>query len=380
MFSCMRSKLQPRISETTTKMSSDPTCDVLIIGAGLTGLSLAHQLRSQQPGLDVLVLEARDRIGGRIHTATTSDGAAVEMGATWFFPFFRNLFAVLKGLKVELMPQYMKGATLQESSARSPPRRYNSGDDGDMFRIKGGTGNIVNTLYSKLDPGRVLLSQVVTDINKSDRGVEVVTRDMTFTARKVVTTVPPQLLAHTVKFSPALPTEVMNVARETHTWMGDSMKGAITYAKPFWKEEGLAGALYSNAGPFVQMYDQTSTDGEHFALVGFMDDSIAHLPEKERRARVVAQLSRVFGKEAENYLDYKDTFWADEEFTMPSGNVGRLSRHKNNGHSAYSNVYMGGSLYIGGTETSSHAGGYMEGAVTSAANIAKRIKDDFSKI
>ena len=119
------------------------------------------------------------------------------------------------------------------------------------------------------------------DINKSDRGVEVVTRDMTFTARKVVTTVPPQLLAHTVKFSPALPTEVMNVARETHTWMGDSMKGAITYAKPFWKEEGLAGALYSNAGPFVQMYDQTSTDGEHFALVGFMDDSIAHLPEKE---------------------------------------------------------------------------------------------------
>mgnify|MGYP002051744895 FL=1 len=241
-------KVTTRKSETTTEMSSDPTCDVLIIGAGLTGLSLAHQLRSQQPGLDVLVLEARDRIGGRIHTATTSDGAAVEMGATWFFPFFRNLFAVLKGLKVELMPQYMKGATLQESSARSPPRRYNSGDDGDMFRIKGGTGNIVNTLYSKLDPGRVLLSQVVTDINKSDRGVEVVTRDMTFTARKVVTTVPPQLLAHTVKFSPALPTEVMNVARETHTWMGDSMKGAITYAKPFWKEEGLAGALYSNAG------------------------------------------------------------------------------------------------------------------------------------
>ena len=357
-------------------MSSELMTDVIIIGAGLTGLSLAVELNKQ--GLDVVVLEARDRIGGRIHTYTTSDGAPVEMGATWFFPFFRNLFAALKEIKVELMPQYMKGATMQESSPHSPPRRVNSGDDGDMFRIKGGTGNIVSTLFNKMDPSKVLLSQVVTNINKVERGMEVVTRDMTFTARKVVTTIPPQLLSHTVKFSPPLPQEVMQVARETHTWMGDSMKGAITYAKPFWKEEGLAGALYSNTGPFVQMYDQTSTDGKQFALVGFMNEKIASLPEKERKRKVVEQLSRVFGKEAEKYLDYKDTFWAEEEFTMPR-NVGRLSRHRNNGHSVYTNSYMGGSLYIGGTETSSHAGGYMEGAVTSAANIAKRIKDDYSK-
>merc|ERR1719383_1179826 len=232
--------------------------DVIIIGAGLTGLSLARNL-TQDGGVapNFLVLEARDRIGGRIHTHITEDGAPVEMGATWFFPFFRNLF------------KYMKGATFYESDPRSPPRKINQGDDGDMFRIKGGTGNLPATLCDNIDASRVLLSQVVTSINQVEEGgggllLEVVTRDKTFRAKKVVTTIPPQLLAHSVKFNPALPAEVAKVAKETHTWMGDSMKGAITYSRPFWREAGLAGALYSQTGPFVQMYDQTSTQEDRF--------------------------------------------------------------------------------------------------------------------
>jgi monoamine oxidase len=74
-----------------------------------------------------------------------------------------------------------------------------------------------------------------------------------YRAATVVTTLPPNLLAATVRFQPALPDRLMTVARETHTWMGDAVKGAVTYPTPFWKEAGLAGALYSNSGPFVQM-------------------------------------------------------------------------------------------------------------------------------
>lgn len=357
-------------------MSNEVTVtDVIIIGAGLTGVSLARELT--QMGHDFLVLEARDRVGGRIHTYTTKDGAPVEMGATWFFPFFKNLFSVLKQINVEITPQYMKGSTMYESDPRSPPRRVNSGEDGDMFRIKGGTANIIQTLLGSVESDRVLLGQVVTSISKEEGGMKVVTRTGTYRARKVVTTIPPQLLAHSVEFNPPLPLELVKVARETHTWMGDAMKGAITYPAPFWKEKGLAGALYSSSGPFVQMYDQTSTDGTKFALVGFMDDSIAGLSEKERKGRVVEQLVRVFGDEARHCLDYKDTYWAQEEFTMPR-RAAKLWRHKNNGDDVYKRAYMGGDLYIGGTETSSHAGGYMEGAVNSANYIAKLLKDDLS--
>jgi len=370
---CSRTQSRQKVDQAIEVMTEP--YDIIIIGAGLTGLSLARNLTVDGLATNFLVLEARDRIGGRIHTHMTGDGAPVEMGATWFFPFFRNLFKAMQTMNLEIMPQYMKGATFYESDPRSSPRKVDQGDDGDMFRIKGGTGNLTTTLRDNIDAKRVLLSQVVTTINQVDGGLEVVTRDKTYRAKKVVTTIPPQLLAHSVTFNPALPAEVSKVTRETHTWMGDSMKGAITYSRPFWREAGLAGALFSQTGPFVQMYDQTSTKEDRFALVGFMDEDVARLPYEKRKAKVVAQLVRVFGPEAGTPLDYKDTFWGNEEFTMPR-NAGRLHRHKNNGHSVYTQAYMGGALYIGGTETSSHAGGYMEGAVTSAANIAKRIKDD----
>ena len=54
--------------------------DILIIGAGAAGLSAAHNLSAA--GRRVLVLEARDRIGGRILTVNTSSGGpAIELGA-----------------------------------------------------------------------------------------------------------------------------------------------------------------------------------------------------------------------------------------------------------------------------------------------------------
>jgi len=55
---------------------------VIILGAGLSGLLTATLLKKQ--GFSVRVLEARTRVGGRIHTAQLALDTAVEMGATWF--------------------------------------------------------------------------------------------------------------------------------------------------------------------------------------------------------------------------------------------------------------------------------------------------------
>jgi len=352
------------------------TVEVIIIGAGLTGLTLARHLTQQDK--EFLMLEARDRIGGRVSTLETEDGAVVEMGATWFFPPFKNLFKLLKEIKVELTEQYLKGYTMYESDKDSPPRKsYSSGDDDDMFRIKGGTRKIVETLYESMDKSKVRLGEKVTEIKVTPSGVEVVSNGVTFRGQKVVTTIPPQLLAYSVKISPPLREDILGVLKETHTWMGDSIKGAVTYAAPFWKEDGLSGALYSNVGPFVQMYDQTTSDGKHAALVGFVHDGIAHLPLEQRRDRIIAQLTRVFGEQARDYLGYKDTIWFKESLTMGGPNNGpapRVSRHKNNGHRVYQQALMEGRLIIGGSETSPQAGGYMEGAVNSAKHIDSLLK------
>lgn len=61
--------------------------DVVVIGAGVAGLSAARALAAA--GRDVLVLEARDRIGGRTHTIDL-EGAAVDLGGSWLHGPFEN--------------------------------------------------------------------------------------------------------------------------------------------------------------------------------------------------------------------------------------------------------------------------------------------------
>jgi monoamine oxidase len=54
---------------------------VIILGAGLSGLTIAYEL--QKRSVPFTVLEARGRLGGRIHTETSN--TPIELGATWVF-------------------------------------------------------------------------------------------------------------------------------------------------------------------------------------------------------------------------------------------------------------------------------------------------------
>eukprot|EP00913_Durusdinium_trenchii_P017984 g16901.t1 len=67
----------------TTKRETSPVAErarVLVIGAGISGLAAAREVL-QLPNVDVL--EARKRLGGRVHTDRFSDGTVIDLGAQW---------------------------------------------------------------------------------------------------------------------------------------------------------------------------------------------------------------------------------------------------------------------------------------------------------
>jgi monoamine oxidase len=83
--------------------------DVVVVGAGFAGLSAARELN--RLGRDVVVLEGRDRVGGRSYTGTIA-GVPVDLGATFVGPTQDAVLALASELGCESVPTYGSGKNL----------------------------------------------------------------------------------------------------------------------------------------------------------------------------------------------------------------------------------------------------------------------------
>uniref|UniRef100_A0A3P9KEY0 Amine oxidase n=1 Tax=Oryzias latipes TaxID=8090 RepID=A0A3P9KEY0_ORYLA len=86
--------------------------DVLIVGAGLSGLSAAHLLLKKNPKLRILILEGKDRVGGRTvsYEIPAADGAdRWDFGGQWVGRTQRHVLELIKELGLEVYPQFNDG-------------------------------------------------------------------------------------------------------------------------------------------------------------------------------------------------------------------------------------------------------------------------------
>ncbi len=284
-------------------MSLPSEVDVAIIGAGAAGLGAAHAL--ERSGLSVLVLEARDRVGGRGHTTMAAPNIAFDLGCGWLHSANRNSFVgIAEQLHFEIdktRPPWREqsfdtGFPLRErldfikaldafydraeeaaktgrDSAAStwldPGNRWNPMIDALSTYINGCELNCVSThdmdayedteinwrvrrgygalmaAYGALCP--LALNTQVTLIDHSGARVRIETSRGTLTAGKVIVTVPTNLIAdEAIHFHPALPAKV-DAARGLPLGLADKVMLALDEPDALPKDGNLRGATMRTA-------------------------------------------------------------------------------------------------------------------------------------
>src|SRR5688500_1186145 len=83
------------------------SADVIVVGAGLAGLTAAREIA--QAGRKVLVLEARKRVGGRTLNRSIGHGEVVDAGAEFVGPTQSHILALARKMRVDTFPTYSEG-------------------------------------------------------------------------------------------------------------------------------------------------------------------------------------------------------------------------------------------------------------------------------
>src|SRR5690606_1473778 len=98
-------------------MSSARNQPVVVVGAGLSGLTAANALL--RAGRQVVVLEARSRAGGRLASHSFADGSIVDLGGQWHGPGQDRIIELAKRFDLETRDTFTQGSSLFEFMGRS---------------------------------------------------------------------------------------------------------------------------------------------------------------------------------------------------------------------------------------------------------------------
>ena len=302
-----------------TSASFPSEVDVAIIGAGAAGLGAANALKNS--GLSVLVLEARDRLGGRSHTLLPAPGVMFDEGCGWLHSADKNSFVTIAGtlgfeidksrppwrdesVNVAFPPReradfiaaiddfYERCEDASDDAHDSvasewlePGNRWNPMIDAISTYINGceldqvsvydmdayedteinwgvsrGYGALIAAYGAACD---VALNTNVTRIDHSGKRIKLETSRGTLTAAKVIVTVPTNLIAdEAIRFFPALPAKV-GAARGLPLGLADKVMLALDEPEALPKDGNLRGATMRTAmGSYhLRPYGQPSIEG-----------------------------------------------------------------------------------------------------------------------
>ncbi|MEP9316144.1 FAD-dependent oxidoreductase [Pseudomonas sp. LABIM340] len=348
---------------------------IAIVGGGLAGLYAAYRL--QRLGIDWELFEARPRLGGRI---LSTPAGGLDLGPTWFWPDCQpRLQALASELGLETFAQYEDGDALIERWGTQVQRRpgYTSGNL--SLRIEGGSGRMVQALAERLPAQRVFLQSELQRIALENDGACLSlagSGPMRIGFRAVWLAIPPRLAAR-LRFTPALPTDVVEKLVEVPTWMASHAKYVARYARPFWRESGLSGDAFSGIGPLAEVHDAGHAGGA--ALFGFLGLSAAQRRAMDAPALMAAcraQLVRLFGEAAAHPIDESLQDWAQEPLTATEDDQIPPRWHGLQDLTGLLDGHAQQRLRLIGSEAGGEQAGYMEGALLAVERAVQALPSD----
>jgi len=344
---------------------------IIIIGGGLSGLTLAYLLSKNN--ITSTILEASPRLGGRIQTIKGKLDTPLELGATWFSEMHSNLISLIKELNLKKYAQFTKGISLFQTNSFDPIQEFKVPEgENPSYRIVGGTQKLIDTLNKKITSENIQLNTKVKVIKEVENQLVIETEnDLNYSADKVVLCIPPELVATQLYISPDLPSDLAQILPNVQTWMAGAIKFVLEYEEPFWRKSGYSGMIYSHAGIVTEMYDHTNFEQNKFGFTGFLNGSLASHPQEVREKLVLKQLNELLGEKALKPTAYFDKIWTHEFISGSNQNI--QIPHQNNGHPLLQKSYLNGKLFFSGTESSSEFSGYMEGSILSALKALEKM-------
>uniref|UniRef100_A0A670YUE2 Amine oxidase n=1 Tax=Pseudonaja textilis TaxID=8673 RepID=A0A670YUE2_PSETE len=389
-------------------MSSDHNkCDVIVIGGGISGLSAAKLLYDS--GLDVVVLEAQDRVGGRTYTVRNKHVKYVDLGGAYVGPTQNRVLRLSKELgletykvnEVEHLIDHVNGKsypfkgpfppmwnpityldynnlwrTLDEMGKEIPneaPWKAPHAEEWDKITMEqllnkvsmlsterkfiGGSGQISEKIMEYLGK-RVKLEKPVIYIDQTGGNIIVETLDHEkYEAQYVISAIPP-VLSLKIHFNPPLPS--MRNQMINRIPMGSVIKCIVYYKDTFWKKKDYCGSMIieDEGAPIGLALDDTKPDGSVPAIIG--------------KTQICELYAKVLGtQEALHPVHYEEKNWCEEQYSggcytayFPPGvmtQYGRILREPV------------GRIFFAGTETASEWSGYMEGAVQAGERAAREV-------
>ncbi|MBB5052073.1 monoamine oxidase [Afipia massiliensis] len=348
--------------------------DVAIIGAGAAGLAAARALETTK--LSVLILEARDRIGGRGHTLLLPNDVVFDVGCEWLHSADRNSFVpIARELGLEInetrprwreqslnigFPPEQRDAFLiamdafdtrvteaaelaDDTPARQwlePGNRWNAAietistyingveldrvstwdmdayeDTGVNWRVRRGYGALIAAYGA---PCPVALNTKVTLIDHSGARIRIETSRGTLTARQVIVTAPTNLIANqSIRFHPALPDKVAAAAGLP---LGLADKVMLALDEP---------ASLPSDGHFYGTTDRIGTGSYHLrpmgqpCISGFFGGAFAReledVGEGALAAQAIDELVALLGSDYRRKLKpIGESRWAHDPFALGS--------------------------------------------------------------